>query len=65
MLLLPPEELEQPEDVDDPEHEEDDDEEWLLPFAVPLAFFPVADSEDVVQGEEEEPVEEEEGEDST
>jgi hypothetical protein len=62
---LPPEELEQPEEVDDPEHEEDDDEEWLLPFAVPLTFLPAADSEDVVQGEEEEPVEDEEGDDST
>jgi hypothetical protein len=65
LLLLPPVELEQPEDVDDPEHEEDDDEEWLLPFAVPLTFFPVADKEDVVDGDEEEAVEDEEGDDST
>lgn len=65
LLLLPPVELEQPEEVDDPEHEEDDDEEWLLPFAAPLTFFPVADNEDVVDGDEEEPVEDEEGDDST
>jgi hypothetical protein len=37
----------------------------LLPFAVPLTFFPAADNEDVVDGDEEEPVEEEEGDDST
>lgn len=60
MPPLPPDEMEQPEAVDDPEHEE-----WLLPLAAPLAFFPVAESEDVVQGEDEESVEEEEGDDST